>query len=1773
MGLLLVAFTAPPAAHADELLVHDKVNQSSYVPIYGSYHDTQGAHCQTIMPATELEDMAGKKITKITFYAQNIYFSGGEIELSLGETDDTQFQYYSTPDYAVTPVATITPSAGTTTLSFDLDYDYSGKNLVIQLKTTTAGSWGNNPTQFYGETQSTNTAKYVNSSSTGNGNTVKFLPKTLFEYSGEAKPYDAKVTPTELAFGKKTPGEEATLNITVQNKGTNAITPSVSGISAPFSTTYTSASLASGETATIPVKFNPTTVGDWNETATISFGTTELDDVNITLTGSASYELTVADGTATSSYLPVYGLYYDEYAQTNQMIYPAEMLSSLNGKRIKSLTFYSSSTEFFTEGSVTFSLGNVNAGTTFNSAARITPNDLTPVYSSTPTVAQEWTISFDENANFVYNGGDLLVDVVTTTGKYKSVTFLGELGHANASWYTSSSSGSGTLQNFLPKVTFTFEDAAGAVTVTPTSLTFGGEEFYTGQTEEKTFTVNNTTEEAATITMTGDNMFTFSPATAPAGETTTVTVTYAPTEAGSHTATLTVGGKTVTLTGTATVPPTPIISATPTTLEFTTPAGIAMTNTFTVTGENLTGNITVAATGEGFSVSPTTIAAADAAEGVEVTVTYAPTTAGETTGTITLSSEGAENVTVALTGNCLEIDAYAVTVNPETGHDFGTVGTDQTVTWTIKVKNEGANAVTPTLSALAAPYSTNYTPAALAYGEEANIVISFAPTAIQTYPDVPVTLSFPGSTIVDYNFTLKGEGVEPTGTLPASFYDGIEYTWTDSENVEHTSTLGEIATDPDQMIALMREVYTNKALPGPFYRGYDANGNVETAYPVAYPAIGTVTRFGAYGVANNYTYNDAGWGITHDEAAYPFDVLYESSSSNNVYKALNGSEYKPNEEGLTLLLVEMKDGVTHATVGNSVTSASGLRNVFDKMFKSVRVITHSKRFGQGAEAGTLFKIDCDKMNRFFFLGKGRLRLYNDAYYDTSHRLGRSNFFIDKKNQTSSSQSTSNVVSDEGPFFEMFEQFSPVSLSEGTIADDIYQSLINMESYGVEHDCQYIPWATTDASSSGSAVIGHEFNMYGKTSLSADCQDVRDLMFFIPDQRMKYWSDGTGFSDPRRDKGENDKFVNYYKEMAPTMALYVIRQNPITGEQKTYNGNENNYELHLTWESNLTSILPAAEGSYFIYQVNDDGSYTQVGTTDANTTELYVNVAMQQHGQQVTYVIQGQDKSKFLSLQMSNEESFIIPGLDPYEKFQLNPNADYYSRFDPAQETNFYANGMQIKAYPDVNASDFAGQTINFYRKAAGETEWTKVASATVNSGATEATVSMVDATQRAQSEYKYGYKSNDGSVTITTDNHGYKVFDNIYDNFKALVTGNNHPNYYTYKVAIGEADAAEAVHSNEITIRVFKTNMSTIAGEFTEDDVKNDDDHTVDLEKTAFDIDVEYSSKTEILRYDAYRWAEGDNYYIIDHNSPADNEQDIAPNGIAGNQGTSYTTAMNDDFTGSVAVTQGQTAKAPFEDSYPEKNVGSYVYAPVVETFAPTGWGRDDYNTYGAPLQNTATGKVELSDLQIVGSKSYTFTPDGKTGDYVYYNSTMKATVTIPSGYNIYMIRAWRLIDEDLLGEIDEAYVDREDGDYMFEKITDASPNQPIPLGSTDISIPGSHDQNVLSGTFGAKKLEGNDTFNAKFIVRAYFSKNETSTTMYGKAGETYPYYIAEATQEKTVTSSVITGVVNVQGAKEVAGVKYYNLAGMESNEPFSGVNIVVTRYTDGSVTSSKVMR
>lgn len=129
----------------------------------------------------------------------------------------------------------------------------------------------------------------------------------------------------------------------------------------------------------------------------------------------------------------------------------------------------------------------------------------------------------------------------------------------------------------------------------------------------------------------------------------TLYVKFSPTGSTASTGTLTLEStgatsKTVDLTGAVST-----LTVSPSSLSFSTEAGTPATKTFTVQGANLTQDISISASGTGFSVSPATIDKDNAGTAQTVTVTYSPSETGTNTGSITLQSGGA-TATVTLEG-------------------------------------------------------------------------------------------------------------------------------------------------------------------------------------------------------------------------------------------------------------------------------------------------------------------------------------------------------------------------------------------------------------------------------------------------------------------------------------------------------------------------------------------------------------------------------------------------------------------------------------------------------------------------------------------------------------------------------------------------------------------------------------------------------------------------------------------------------------------------------------------------------------------------------------------------------------------------------------------------------------------------------------------------------------------------------------------------------------------------------------------------------------------
>lgn len=176
----------------------------------------------------------------------------------------------------------------------------------------------------------------------------------------------------------------------------------------------------------------------------------------MTQTAAQALELTVHDGTATNSYVPIFGLYYDASIRA-QMVYPAGELAGMNGASITAIKWYTTNKDAWAYTSHTI-IYLKEVDYTAISAYEST-NSCTIVYGGTISrVAGDTTgtvtVTFD--TPFTYNGGNLLIGVENTDGggNWGSMNFYGET--VAVASVQSHSGNSPAQKNFLPKTTFTY---------------------------------------------------------------------------------------------------------------------------------------------------------------------------------------------------------------------------------------------------------------------------------------------------------------------------------------------------------------------------------------------------------------------------------------------------------------------------------------------------------------------------------------------------------------------------------------------------------------------------------------------------------------------------------------------------------------------------------------------------------------------------------------------------------------------------------------------------------------------------------------------------------------------------------------------------------------------------------------------------------------------------------------------------------------------------------------------------------------------------------------------------------------------------------------------------------------------------------------------------------------------------------------------------------------------------------------------------------------------
>ena len=387
----------------------------------------------------------------------------------------------------------------------------------------------------------------------------------------------------------------------------------------------------------------------------------------------------------------------------------------------------------------------------------------------------------------------------------------------------------------------------------------------------------------------------------------------------------------------------PAIHANPTTLEFTGYATVPQTKTFTVTGTNLEGDITVSRTGSTvYSVNKTTITAAEAANGVELTVTWSPTTTGTTTGTITLSSSNAESVTINLTGTA---EAATPTIIADKEELNFTAQLNQEKTETINVTGRFLTGdITATLTGNTDVFSVSPATAtadAVNSEEGATFTVNFNASEEGTYTGT-LTLAGTGAQTVSISLTATAND---GGTASDAYLNIAKYATIDEAgwNTTYVNTLYKY-TESENVGWLTLPIYgawsavyynshpqkwiqTNVTNTSNKYAGATWNSSEKllgsSNYFTGSSGAGSARAMG-YNYNRNYTQETVTFYVTNTTAVQMLGL--GQSRSNSTYPAtLNVFECTANADGsLSEGTTAVESQSNSATSGTFVLSATGL---------------------------------------------------------------------------------------------------------------------------------------------------------------------------------------------------------------------------------------------------------------------------------------------------------------------------------------------------------------------------------------------------------------------------------------------------------------------------------------------------------------------------------------------------------------------------------------------------------------------------------------------------------------------------------------------------------------------------------------------------------------------------------------------------------------------------------------------------------------------------------
>ena len=933
---------------------------------------------------------------------------------------------------------------------------------------------------------------------------------------------------------------------------------------------------------------------------------------------------------------------------------------------------------------------------------------------------------------------------------------------------------------------------------------------------------------------------------------------------------------------------------------------------------------------------------------------------------------------------------------------------------------------------------------------------------------------------------------------PKAYYDAITYQWTDASGATHENAITDVATNPYQIVALLKKVYCDPNIPGPHYSAYKEDG-ITREREVDYGAVG------------------GGWNISAD------DVI------------------KPYEDGYTLLMVSVKENLTLRTNDDygsyEFPNAEALVTYIGNNIDAVQLLTDGLRIGEGMRAGTTFNIS-GEFNRFFMLGKGQARQKTKWVTDEEEDDNR-------------------TYGERVPFKSMFEEFSPTDGSVNSEITDFYFQMVAGAAYPVVHDCASV------------LQNEHYFSMAGKNR--HESRSLTGLNIFIPDYRLLYWErydtikNDWGWvtainhvagrmMNPYYDLNGNQirsrhsyfevDYAQYNPDYAPEVGIYTIKlegKAEPAAEEKTYN-------VTLDWTSSLDDMAHGTVGQdYILYLVLTDeyGNETREEIITTTETTYTYPVPQDEHSYTLSYIVFGQpnDGEHDMFVAWSNQVDVVIPGWNDFLTLKLN---HYESDYKIETEKNYYRNFLNVM-------NDDAANGLTTARVNAGENNFTLYR---YDVAAPDAMVPVATMAITAGNNTRYNitYQNQEPlasyNVNVTTSGNlsvgagGVIDMSNILfvDQFAASTALNDHPVRYAYVLMLTNGDKG----TNTVEVPVFKTNAK-LGGYYTEEEVLADEHELLAGVKNG-SVDVNLQPNPSIYYYTVGR---GDNALPVTEFSKMQLRTDgtfMEMSDALGMEGMIINAGPN-NFKDPLTVTG---------------DFGNYMtYQTLIWTFGDDRVKNDppehidNLNSYGSEIMKTGVAGLNATVKGTRSEGKYTNWKDENDELCSIFNPVITVTAQMPEDasveYEPFMVRVWRQCNQIRNSIIVE----------NGQRANDWWSPRPADLLIVDEFVDGTQ---FTFGDAEANTLAFGATYNATigFLVRFYYKVPDAA-----KADGEFKYYVVE---KFIPWDNIETGVAEISIAGEGVNT-YYNAQGLKSDKPFDGVNIVVTRYSDGSTKTTKIVR